>query len=340
MSTLLKIAAIGLASVWAIPWGSGVAQELGSGTRTADPAVKTSSSADGDPTSRPAYELGPYDLLSVSVYGVPELTSSVRVAPDGTIQLPVVGPLVAEGKTPTALSRDIATALANGLVLNPQVTVQVAEYRAHQILVLGQVQAPGPFSLTQSTSVVEAIALAGGLTPNAADEVIVKRRGREILANGASAPPAEVLRVDISGVLGKGDVDGNFEVVDGDVIHVPERERQVFYVVGAVNAPGVYELPKSHRDNPFSVTQALSQAGGASQTAKMKNGRVLRFDAKGPRRDLEVNFKKVILGEAEDLAVRPYDVLFVPSSNIKSIGYAMMGIVPGTISATVVNSTR
>jgi protein involved in polysaccharide export with SLBB domain len=104
--------------------------------------------------------------------------------------------------------------------------------------------------------------------------------------------------------------------------------------------PGVYELPRNHRRNPFSVAQALSHAGGPNRTAQMKNGRILRLGSEGPRKDLEVDFKKVMLGQAEDLPVRPYDVLFVPSSTFKNIGYAMVGIVPGTISATVINSTR
>lgn len=304
----------------------------------APPEVRTISQPQG--AAAAAYTIGPADLVDVTVYGVPELSIQTRVEADGKIQLPIIGAIVAAGKTQMALEREVAAILADGFLVNPQVTVQIKEYRAHGILILGQVLNPGLYHLDEPTSIIEAIAMAGGLTPGAADEVILQRDAKHSAGREGDGSKRELIKVDITGVLQKGETDRNLAVAGGDVIQVPERQRQVFYVVGAVNAPGSYELPRYNRDKPFLLSQALSQAGGPSKVAKMKKGRILRFHAGGPRQDLEIDFKEVFHGKAEDIAIRPDDVLFIPSSGLKDIGYAMVGVVPGTVSAAAISALR
>ena len=121
--------------------------------------------AKGTTAASPAaeeYMMGPDDLLSVNVWREPEISRSVVVRPDGKISLPLVGELRANGRTPAQLQDEIKGQLSNYLS-NPEVTVIVQEARSQKFNILGQVEHPGSYPLSRSMTVLDAIALAGGL---------------------------------------------------------------------------------------------------------------------------------------------------------------------------------
>lgn len=106
--------------------------------------------------------IGSDDVLSINVWKEPEITRSIPVRSDGKISLPLVGEIQAAGQTPSQLEKEISDKLRS-YISDPQVTVIVQQINSQKFNILGQVQKPGSYSLTQSTTVLDAIAAAGGL---------------------------------------------------------------------------------------------------------------------------------------------------------------------------------
>lgn len=109
------------------------------------------------------YRIGAQDLLTVTVFGVTDLTQDVRVDASGKVTLPLIGSVRAGGRTPLELSSDIAAKLSNGYLQNPQVTVFVKSYDSQQITVSGVVKKPGVYPIAGPTTLLQAIANAQGL---------------------------------------------------------------------------------------------------------------------------------------------------------------------------------
>ncbi len=154
-----------------------VAVALLSGCRSARIDESTVEQANANPPTQPVsgglpavpvmgstdYRVGPLDVLEVEVFGVPDLTKSVRVTVGGEITMPLVGTVPAAGKTVGELQTDIAARLAAGYLENPQVTVFVKEYKSQRVTVEGAVKEPGIISLTDRTSLLQIIAMSKGL---------------------------------------------------------------------------------------------------------------------------------------------------------------------------------
>lgn len=131
------------------------------------------------------YRVGAQDLLQISVLGVPELSREVRINPDGQISLPLVGAVQAGGKTIPQLESEIGKLLATNYLQNPQVSVFVKEYASQRVTLEGSLNKPGIYPLTGKTTLLQAVALAGGLAPLAqTDGVVVFRtvKGKKMAA--------------------------------------------------------------------------------------------------------------------------------------------------------------
>lgn len=114
-------------------------------------------------TGETEYRLGPQDQIEISVFGVQQLSQTVRVNSNGQISLPLVGAVMAGGKTIPDLERDITARYADGYLQNPQVTIFVKEFASQRITVEGQVKQPGIYPLTGRTTLLQGIAIAKGL---------------------------------------------------------------------------------------------------------------------------------------------------------------------------------
>lgn len=125
------------------------------------------------------YRIGADDILKIFVWKEPDLTTTVKVRPDGKIAVPVLGEMRAGGKTAAELQQEIAKT-ASEYVVQPQVTVMVMEINSPKVSVLGQVRRPNIFTLRKKVSLLEAIAMAGGFTDFAAHKQAV------IIRNGAA----------------------------------------------------------------------------------------------------------------------------------------------------------
>lgn len=124
------------------------------------------------------YRIGAQDLLNISVFGVEELTRDVRVNSNGHISLPLVGTVMAGGRTIPELESDLAKKYAEGYLQRPQVTVFVKEFTSQRITVEGAVKKPGIYPITGRTSLLQAIALAEGVDDRTADlgGIVVMRK--------------------------------------------------------------------------------------------------------------------------------------------------------------------
>jgi len=291
--------------------------------------------------SDPEYRLGPGDLIEVGVFGVEKFTQTLRINASGLLKLPLIEPVKATGLTAAELERKLATLLDGEVIKNPQVSVFIKEYRSQPVFVLGAVNHPGQYQITQPLKLVDLLSMAGGLLPTASDEALLQRRIEPPPGESESAEPAtakqetakqETVKINLQQLLEKGDLSLNIPVRGGDVLQIQARPAQLVYVIGEVNRAGVFPLPEK-RD--LRVSQAFAYAGGPMRTAKLSEGILVRYDEKGERKQVAVDFGQILKGKAEDFLVRPDDVIFVPGSKAKNVGYGLLQIVPSTLTAAI-----
>ena len=163
-----------------------------------------------------SYIIGPGDAIQVFVWRSPELTVTVPVRPDGKISTPLVEDLVAVGKTPSQLARDIETRLAE-YVRTPQVNVIVtAPANAfNQVKVIGQVNSPQSLAYRAGMTVLDAVLQSGGLTEFAAGN-------RAVLVRKDASGKEERVKVRLQDLVKKGKISANVELRPGDVLIIPE----------------------------------------------------------------------------------------------------------------------
>jgi polysaccharide biosynthesis/export protein len=158
------------------------------------------------------YQLGPADELEISVWKEPELTKRLAIRPDGKLSYPLIGEIQAAGKTVKQLREDISKALEK-YVTDAQVTVLLAKAQYYKIYVTGQVNRPGEFSLGTPANVMQALAMAGGLSPFA--------KPRKIVIIRRSGGMEETFPFDYKSVSKGQMLEQNRVLLPGDVVVVP-----------------------------------------------------------------------------------------------------------------------
>jgi polysaccharide biosynthesis/export protein len=215
------------------------------------------------PAAPESYVIGPQDNLSVIVTDETDLTGKYRVDTDGTISMPYIQRVPVGGLTLAEAQAKITTLLQAGYFRNPQVRVEVDQFKARSVIVNGEVRTPGKVTLPGATiSLLEALILAGSPTTNAANEVIVIHQPK------AGEPPTDPITVNRKDLeLGRAGRDVVLQ--DGDIVNVPQAKR--FYISGFVKNPGYYVL-----DTGTTVSQAIVLAGGLSDRGSDRRIRVNR----------------------------------------------------------------
>jgi polysaccharide export outer membrane protein len=190
------------------------------------------------------YVINPLDTLSVTVVGEPDLTNKYKVDIDGGITLPYVGRQSAAGLTISDLQTKIASLLKQGYLQNPQVLIDVDQFKSRAVYVTGKVRIPGKVTINgPSITLMDALALAGSTLADASTLITVQhQKGGELVT---------VHRKDLE--LGKAGFDVILE--DGDVVNVPGAEQ--FYISGMVRNSGTYVLEAG-----MTFAQAIAVAGG------------------------------------------------------------------------------
>jgi polysaccharide export outer membrane protein len=265
--------------------------------------------------------IGPGDLLHIQVLDTPELEQHPRVTDSGDIPLIGLGTLKVAGLTPAAAAQKIQDYFISSHYMDhPAVTVTVDQYATQTISVLGEVKAPGVFTIAAPRSVLDAVALGGGLTPSADRHITIQRRDH-------SVPPIQYnLSNDASRAM-----QDQVMVYPGDIILVPHAE--ITYVLGDVNRPGGILMQNNHSE--LTLMQAVSLAGGTQNSAVPSETRLIHREEDGTFKETKVNFSRIQKGKDPDIMLQPQDVVYVPFSYLRNIGVNSAGIVSSVGSAAV-----
>ena len=234
------------------------------------------------------YQVGAQDILRITVFDEPELTGLFTIDADGSLTYPLLGRVSVDGSSLREIQDQLSKLLGDGFLINPQVSVEISEYRSQRIYVLGEVRSPGVYTLQGNMSLIEVLVEAGSTTVNAGMEVqIVRRPGTPQEDSGPVLPEdadVEVTYVDLrdiqSGRLSR------VTLQDGDTVYVPRAE--TFFVTGNVRSPGSYPWERG-----LTVRQAISLAGGLTERGSTRGMRIFR-DVDGEQMEISAEMDDLI----------------------------------------------
>jgi polysaccharide biosynthesis/export protein len=281
------------------------------GQVTRDDAARLSPSQEEYPSNTnvlPEETLGANDLLEIMIPYCPELSRSFRISGDGKIVLPLLKKkLSVTGLTPTQLATNIGAELkAEEVLADPVVNVSVLEYRSHPVSVVGAVNHPLTFQATGSTTLLEAIAKAGGLAPNAGADILVVKK--ELSSDGNTQE--NVQPISAKELIESSDRNKNIALHGGEEIRVPESSK--FFVTGNVRRPGMYPM---QANSDTTVLKALALSEGIDSFTS-KNAYIYRLRKLTQDRDeVQIPLSRIMARKAPDVKLCPDDILYVPSNN-------------------------
>ena len=266
-------------------------------------------------------KLMPGSMVDLHVFEEPDLNGSYRLDKHGNISLPVAGAVQLESMTLREAEDAIQAKLLSTQILKvASVEVNLDEYSSQNIIVTGEVAAPGSFPVMGPRKLTDVLALAGGVTVFSGGEIVIQRFGAqsdatEVVHYNRSANEA----VTLSTVINPGD-------------SVLVKRAGVVYILGAVNRPGGYLLQESGELN---VDQALALASGTSIEAKVEDLRVFRKQTDGNLVEFHINYRRIINGKETPLRLKAEDVVYVPPSSIKTAFIHAQQVVSAAAAATI-----
>jgi polysaccharide export outer membrane protein len=280
------------------------------------------------------YKIGPEDLLEISVFEDEKLNKTVRVSSQGNISLPLLGILKVKGLTGNELEKEIRDLLAEKYFQDPHVSVFIREYRNQRISVIGAVEKPGVFDVTGQKTVLEMLAMAGGLKgePNSAGQLLFVIRspqpeeGTSEDKKDSEEQSPKTFVIDLEELLIKGDLALNIPLMHGDVINVPVSGK--VFVGGEVKSPGGFPM----LGRRMTVGQAITLAGGLKYEANAYETKIFRYPEKGTEKEtLSIDVYAIQKGEAEDINLRENDIIIVPKSGVKGFLIGFRDTVKGIL---------
>jgi polysaccharide biosynthesis/export protein len=284
-------------------------------------APPTQSPANAEKTSQPEVTssglvLGPGDEVDITVYGAPDLSGHTRVSGDGNISMPLIGYIRVAGLSSSEAEGEIEAQLRQHSIVNdPQVSIYAKEFTASGISVAGEVAKPGFYSVLGPHRLFDVLQAAGGLSDRASGSVSISHKGdtENPVRVELSQDPAETVR-------------SNIELHPGDTVFAARAP--MVYVLGEVNKPGGYVLNST---GAMTVLRVVAAAGGPTRAAAVGGTKMVRRTPSGLQQ-LPVPLKEILRGKTADMPVSGDDILFVPSSHLKTI--VTIGTVVATAAAT------
>jgi polysaccharide export outer membrane protein len=247
------------------------------------------------------YRIGAGDQIQVSIFNVSELSGEYRIDGNGYINMPLVGELSISGYDLGQAERVIAEAYGESYLRNPQVSIRVTEFRSQQFTSIGAVSSPRIYNVDRRVTLMEAIAMSGGLASSAGSRIYLTDRVRDP-DSGELGTRSLIISVED---LMLNPLDYNFVLGDSALINVP-RAGSIF-VEGAVQRPGVYQ-----RQGDTTVLKAITMAGGLKFEANRSKLRVLRRDvATAEWIQEEVNMADIRNSPLADVTLDDGDIVMV-----------------------------
>jgi len=238
------------------------------------------------------YAIGAGDVLSIKVYDHDELTVKVRVSETGTIDFPLIGDVRVDGLGISAAAERIEHALADGYIIEPQVTIFIEQFKSKKVAVLGPVRNPGLVELNGPATLLELISQVGGLKDNAGQTATIKREENGTRKN---------IPIDLDRLIKSGDQQQNIQIRGGDTVTISEGA--VCFITGEVNRPGEYPCGRNS-----TVLKMISLAGNLTEYAQ-QSGITINRTVNGVQR--------VVQRVTQDTPVQPDDVIVVPANSAK-----------------------
>jgi len=271
---------------------------------TSQPVFASSDS----PAQRP-YLLGPEDVIAVSLTGLSGIDTlsdatevNARIAHNGTVNLPLVGPVDVAGYDIVDAEKAIRAAYVPRFVPTLAVGVQVAQYKTTDVVVVGAAQLPGLVYLRRNErDVLHAVAAAGGMAQNASGEVILRRMN----------DPDKEVRLFLRDPAKLRSVLALDPLNSGDVVEVVAAQPNTIFVGGLVNLPGPREFPPGTK---VSILQALAAAGGVIEDVFPKEGTLIRQMPNGEDVHVKLDLDRLRSGKDPNLQLAAGDILWVPET--------------------------
>jgi polysaccharide export outer membrane protein len=264
---------------------------------------------------RSTYLLGTDDQLDIAEPDLTELANKLVLVDDqGDIQVPLAGRVHVSGLTSQQTEQELNKVLSK-YIRHPQVIVSVKEVRSQPVSILGAVNTPGVHQVQGHKTLLEMLALAGGIRQDAGYSVRITRQVEwgciPLPKAGLDASGRfSVAELNLKEIMEAKNPEENIQIFPNDVISVPKAE--MVYVIGDVKRSGGFVLGE-HKG--VSVLQALSLAEGLNGTADTHHAKILRLKRDADQREeLAVDIKDVLNGKKPDIALQGDDILFIPGS--------------------------
>jgi polysaccharide export outer membrane protein len=269
------------------------------------------------PQTSPMTQIAEGDLLDIVIFDTPELSGRFRVNAKGDILLPLAGTLHVAGLTLAEITDAVGQRYKDAKILiEPQVTVFVAEFVRRTITITGEVRSPGVYPIVAPRTLSDTMAMAGGLNDAASRTVSIVH----------AANPNEIIHVtlNVGAQTPESVQQGRMEILPGDQIFVARSG--VVYLVGELQRPGGYQVEHNNR---LTLLEAVALAGGLTRIAKGSESRLIRRSLTG-REELMVDLQKVLYGGGPDMLLTDGDIIFVPASLRKEYTQQIISAAIGT----------
>lgn len=270
------------------------------------------------------YFLGPGDVLKISVWHRPEISDdNVVVAPDGHITVNRIGVMDVSGMTVEQLTREISKRLAK-YYEEPEVAISISKFNNNKAFVLGRVATPGVVHFPGTGTLMEALALAGGL-PVIQKEAFLTRCS---IIRGKNT----VIWIDLRELLNNGNMALNARIKNNDIIFIPESEDELIYVMGEVKAPGAFRLKSQ-----LTFLSALMMAGGPTPFANVEKAFIIRFSGDERGQVMEVDLKRMLEhGDGtQNYLLKANDAIYITQRGSAKLDYALQRLLPALAVLTV-----
>ncbi len=276
------------------------------------------------------YRIGLQDVLDIQVFRHPELNLKTTVSQNGTIKLfRLDKPISVLCKTDREVADDIAAAYKVGYLVDPAVTVMVAEQKSQSMSVMGAVVSPNLYYVSRRVQLLELLAMAGGPSKEAGTRVLVARTGSSSSCKAADPGTAPDDEVALLGFKMRDIQEGKktLWMQPGDIVSVIDAD--LIYVYGNVVKPGEIKVRE-----PITMTQAIASASGLKSATQKDRVRILRQKKDSlDREELIFNLTDIEKGKVQDPYLEPNDILAISQDSTKSIligvGKALTGSIPG-----------
>ncbi|HEX7706698.1 MAG TPA: polysaccharide biosynthesis/export family protein [Thermoanaerobaculia bacterium] len=242
--------------------------------------------------------VGPRDVLDVKVIEDPQISGRAVVGEDGNVALNVLGKVLVAGLSASQIEARLQSLLEANYLARATVAVQVVEFASKPISVVGAVVRPGRITATGTTTLIQAITQAGGLTAAAGKELYVLRTGRSGLS--------EQVAISIEDLMVNGNPDANIPLAPNDLVNIPPDAPITIYLLGEVMKPGKAQFRSSQTPT---LLQAIADAGGPTDRAS-RNVIIKRMN-NGQQLTIRVNYRDILRGKRADEVLRDNDTVYL-----------------------------